>query len=281
MPSARDDFAAGVKREIANRVGARCSNPNCRCPTAGPKAGSGGTVSIGVAAHITAAAKGGPRYDLKLSAQDRASLSNAIWLCQNCATLVDRDPSLYEAGLLRAWKDLSEAAAQLALGARDASPFGDKDIIQFFTVCLDRPAFQDVFYQERSTEQFDKAIEDTITAFNTGTLRARDGVVLQTNRGKSYLRDAETRGIVDAIVDILRAIRGRYAEAKRSGEITVVGRGYGETAYCVNDSHLAQWFDDNRIQILTLFKRVADSVGVSYALPTREMWLMRDTRPRR
>lgn len=278
MPSVRDDFPAGVKREVAIRVGMRCSNPNCRCPTAGPKAGPGGAVSIGVAAHITAAAKGGPRYDSTQSAQDRASLSNAIWLCQNCATLIDRDETLYETGLLRAWKDHSEAAAQMALGAREASPSGDKEIIQFLAVCLDRPAFQDVFHQERSTEQFDKAIEDTITAFNTGTLRARDGVVLQTHRGKSYLRDAGIRGIVDAIVDILRAIRGRYAEAKRSGEITVFDQGYGGTFYCVSDPHLAQWFDDNRVQALTLFKRVADSVGVSYVLPTQEMWIVRNTR---
>ncbi len=36
-------------------------------------------------------------------------------------------------------------------------------------------------------EAFDRAIEDTITALNTGCLRARDGTVLQQAKGKSYV----------------------------------------------------------------------------------------------
>ena len=52
----RDDFPAPVKRLLAERAGYRCSNPDCRRLTIGPASIPIGSVSIGEAAHITAAA---------------------------------------------------------------------------------------------------------------------------------------------------------------------------------------------------------------------------------
>ena len=277
MASARDDFSIKVKRELAHRVGMRCSDPNCRAPTSGPKSGSAGAVNIGVAAHISAAAKGGKRYDPHLSASERASIDNGLWLCQNCAWKIDSDEELHSPGLLRTWKEHSEKAAQMELGTRGGSRLKDSDIVQFFAVCLDRPAFHDVFHQERSTEDFDKALEDTITAFNTGTLRSRDGVVLQTHRGKSYVRDPATRAMLDAIVEMLRAMRSRYVEAKRAGEVVVHNYRLGESSYCVYDQALAEWFDGSRLQVLGLFKKAADLTGVGYVVPTQAMRIVRNT----
>jgi hypothetical protein len=59
----RDEFSKETKEIVAKRVGSRCSNPNCRRPTSGPQTHPRKTVNIGVAAHITAAAPGGARYD--------------------------------------------------------------------------------------------------------------------------------------------------------------------------------------------------------------------------
>ena len=91
----RDDFDEKTKDLLAKRVGYRCSNPNCRQLTSGPQADSNKSLNIGVAAHITAAAKGGPRYDENISLEERASIENGIWLCQNCAKLIDNDPKRY------------------------------------------------------------------------------------------------------------------------------------------------------------------------------------------
>src|SRR4051812_16178668 len=44
--------------------GFRCSNPACRKPTSGPLEDPAKAINIGVAAHITAAAPDGPRYNL-------------------------------------------------------------------------------------------------------------------------------------------------------------------------------------------------------------------------
>jgi hypothetical protein len=63
----RDDFNKEVKRVIAARVNNLCSNPSCRAQTSGPKVDSTKAINIGVAAHITAASPGGPRYESALT----------------------------------------------------------------------------------------------------------------------------------------------------------------------------------------------------------------------
>lgn len=114
--SPRDDFSAEVKRILAGRVGLLCSNPECRALTGGPQSDPAKVVNIGVAAHITAAAQGGPRFDENLSADERSSPTNGIWLCQNCAKRIDSDVSRYPADSLQEWKRSAESRADLALG---------------------------------------------------------------------------------------------------------------------------------------------------------------------
>lgn len=111
----RDDFPAAAIGILAKRVGVRCSNPACRRPTSGPRSDSAKVVNIGVAAHITAAAAGGPRYDATLNEAERGDPNNGIWLCQNCAKLIDNDPQRFTVELLREWKASTEAQAFAAL----------------------------------------------------------------------------------------------------------------------------------------------------------------------
>ncbi len=112
----RDDFSEADKRILAQRVGQRCSNPYCSAPTAGPQLDADKALNLGVAAHITAAAAGGPRFDPRLDSDDRSSLTNGVWLCQNCAKLVDNDPGRFTVDLLRAWRLAAEDRALQAIG---------------------------------------------------------------------------------------------------------------------------------------------------------------------
>ena len=107
----RDDFNNKTKEELAKRVAYRCSNPQCRKPTIGPKGGSDGTISIGEAAHICAVSPGGKRYDSNMSSEERGSYQNGIWLCRNCAAMIDRDEEHYTVELLLMWKQLAELEA--------------------------------------------------------------------------------------------------------------------------------------------------------------------------
>jgi hypothetical protein len=257
----RDDFKPDVKDLLAKRVGMRCSNPNCRQVTSGPQEDPCKVLNIGVAAHIAAASPKGPRFDKALTADGRRSPDNGIWLCQNCGKLIDNDTNRYSADLLRQWKRLSEEAARLEIESpsepelRDAG--GDESLIRFYAQCFDRPAFQDPFHQEGSMEAFDKAIEDTITALNTGCLRSRDGGILARAKGKAYLRNAVWRGQMETITDLLRAIRSRYDDAGKRGLLHC-----NDGFYCFHDPELARWMDDTRSQVLAIFAEVCVEAGV-------------------
>jgi hypothetical protein len=114
----RDDFPESVKRVLAKRVGYRCTHPECRALTTGPHTEPGKNVSVGVAAHITAAAEGGPRYNSSLTAEERRAADNGIWMCQTHGTLVDRDEARFAESVLRDWKNQAEAEASEAVGKK-------------------------------------------------------------------------------------------------------------------------------------------------------------------
>jgi hypothetical protein len=112
----RDDFPKRVKWVTAQRTGSHCSRPGCGALTSGPQDDPGGSVNVGVAAHITAASPGGPRYNPSLSPEDRGGPQNAIWLCQTCAKLVDDDPERFTETILGGWKTAAEAKARDSVG---------------------------------------------------------------------------------------------------------------------------------------------------------------------
>ena len=115
---ARDDFSKPTVDTLAKRVGVRCSNPSCRKLTTGPRTDSSYIVNIGVGAHISAASPDGPRYNSSLTTEQRQAPENGIWLCQNCAKLVDNDPDRYPVDILRAWKIHAEASALAEIEGR-------------------------------------------------------------------------------------------------------------------------------------------------------------------
>jgi len=117
----RDDFLSTVRRRLAERVNYLCSNPDCRRPTVGPGSDPNKSISIGVAAHITAAASGGKRYDPNFTAEERKSIDNGIWLCQNCAKLIDSDEEKYTVELLHTWK--REAETQILQSIEGVADF--------------------------------------------------------------------------------------------------------------------------------------------------------------
>ena len=207
----RDDFTLKTIDIMAKRVGYRCSNPNCRKLTCGANEDPQKYSNIGVAAHICAAAPGGMRYDTNMTSVERKDIQNGIWLCQSCSKLIDSDEKRYTVDLLYRWKRLSEEAAILDLETLSPTDIQKEDIelIKFYVQCFDRPAFQDDIQQEGSMEDFDRAIEDTIIALNTGVLRTRDGDIIKKVEGKSYVRNQEWREKLDNVVELLTVMRRR------------------------------------------------------------------------
>ena len=154
----RDDFDLKTKRILAARVGFRCSNPHCRKLTSGPQSLPDKAVNIGVAAHITAASPGGPRYDPTLSPSERSSIENGIWLCQTCAKLIDSDPNRYTVEVLREWKRQAESEA---LGEITGNGLQQRlvDPVEVLSELLDRPkdwvkVNEDLYIRHRYRPEF-------------------------------------------------------------------------------------------------------------------------------
>lgn len=109
MAGARDDFSKATVRLLAQRAGYMCAQPDCRQLTVGPSDDRVGRVTmVGVAAHITAAAPGGPRFDAGMQPEDRASETNGLWVCQTHGKLIDDTASRHTVETLRRWKTQHE-----------------------------------------------------------------------------------------------------------------------------------------------------------------------------
>lgn len=137
----------------------------------------------------------------------------------------------------------------------------DREIIKFLVCCFDRPAFRDPICQEGRMEDFDKAIEDTIIALNTGILRTRDGNILRKSEGKSAISNDEWREKLNVIGDMLSALRRRLKIAKAAGAYSTYGE--GEVMYCFSDRQLGEWFDSTREEILKILSSICEDMGMS------------------
>jgi hypothetical protein len=100
----RDDFPEKTKLQIAKRAGWLCSDPSCRRATIGSTSDGDSEINLGTAAHICAAAPGGPRYDSNQTPAQRRSPDNGIWMCRLHGTAVDAKDSKFTVELLQEWK---------------------------------------------------------------------------------------------------------------------------------------------------------------------------------
>jgi hypothetical protein len=159
--------------------------------TSGPAQDEDKSINVGVAAHITAASPGGPRYDASLEPETRRSAPNGIWLCQVCAKLIDSDLPRFPADQLRKWKQDAVERAFTAIatarpGARAVglTPFQLDDADWDFLRALALPEGDDV---ESVTKRLLEAAAHDIAAFRRAkewpshtlslrlTLQATDG----------------------------------------------------------------------------------------------------------
>jgi len=94
---------------LAKRSAQTCANPTCRKPTSGPHSDESRSVVMGEAAHMRGARPGSARYDPAMTDEERASPGNGIWLCRDCAKLIDSDPERFPVSRLEDWKEAHEA----------------------------------------------------------------------------------------------------------------------------------------------------------------------------
>jgi hypothetical protein len=203
--SDRDDFPPKVKLALAQRCAYKCCNPQCRQLTVGPGKQPMQTVLIGVAAHITAAAAGGPRFNQHLAPEQRCDVANGIWLCQNCARLIDRDVDRHPAGVLHEWKEAGENYALEAINGQG----GDEEPVDFQDVC-------------RLIVKYLEANEVAFTGYgpNSGALdggpvrfdltlwyRARDAIIIPNNSAIARILDSHSEMVPKEAADLVKRFK--------------------------------------------------------------------------
>lgn len=119
------DFSRETKETLAKRSRYLCANPNCKNITCGAHSNPKKSIIIGKACHIEAASRKGPRFNNNLALDERKSINNGIWLCSNCASMIDLDESMYTVEVLKRWKYDAEQNVKNALYAN----ITNKDVI--------------------------------------------------------------------------------------------------------------------------------------------------------
>ena len=213
--SKRDNFTETTRRRIGKQAGWHCSYPWCRRPTVGSNSEGDGAIDVGIAAHIRAAAPGGPRYDPGMSPEQRKSVSNGIWLCETHARLVDSKDPMFTADLLHEWKERAHTWSWHRVICHDiadeviASKLGEDELCALFRTA----AANDLVFFRRSNTWPATAISRTLRV---------DGVDEQI----STTGVAEALATLDDLIIVAEPGMGKTTTVFQIAE-AVLEKGYG------------------------------------------------------
>lgn len=174
----RDNFSSATIKKLKEMVGDVCSHPECRVVTGGSKFLGENTFSIGVAAHICAAAPGGPRYDSNMTSEQRSSYENGIWLCQTHARMIDADISRFPKNLLLTWRKDAEQLSTQRVGARLLTPVEQERALR---IAVGRSIAD--FIEDRSIpvidviDGYERNLEELDPRFDVKLLKDEEGVI--------------------------------------------------------------------------------------------------------
>jgi hypothetical protein len=217
-------------------------------------------------------------------------IDNAVPLCPNCHDEVHgryvrgRTTRTYTPGELKLHRQRTIELVRKEAEWAPGTPLWeqDKELILFYAQCLDRPAFRTHFHQEMSFSAFDRAMEDTLLALNTGYWRTREGAFIDRSKGKSYIVNPEWRKKLDEIVNILEEVRRRFHEAVGFNEMLYRLRypDFPHRMYEIemmmegrfrHDRSFSNWMDEERNRAIGILNTILKEIGYS-SLLTMDRW---------
>jgi hypothetical protein len=138
----------------------------------------------------------------------------------------------------------------------------DEEILVLMASLFDRPAFYTPFHQESSIPAFKKAITDTIEAFSTGVHRLRDGTEIRRMPSRHDLKSAGLRTSLSEIERMLCALRVKYDELLKSGDLRPCGCNDPNCPVFMVSPMAAREMDKLRTSILDAFRKIYPPFGV-------------------
>jgi hypothetical protein len=203
-------------------------------------------------------------------------IDNAIPLCPNCHDEVHgshasgKTTRLYSAAELRRHRErtIKQVEGEGKWKAGTSVWDADRDLVLFYAQCLDRSAFRAHFHQELSFAAFDRAMEDTLVALNTGFWRLRDGTLLGRAKGKSSVVNGEWREKLAQIVSAIEQVRARFHEAVGFNRMLYEMHGprWGDFEMEFGprfrgDQVLSAWMDERRNHAIELMNSILSEIG--------------------
>lgn len=243
----RDNFSKKIIQVLRERVAHRCSNPDCRVVTSGPTKKVDKANNLGTAAHICAASKGGPRYDEKMTKEERSSIDNAIWLCRNCSYKIDNDETGYPVNLLYQWKEEAEKKASQEMG----KPLPDnKELSDMLAIVCGKKtkiflpnAISNIHYAtENYLEKLDPRFEVN-SSFNQG----QTSYLLSAKKGESVPIKIK----VNSDTSNIRELDCRYNELIKYGNDFIIDNCYID----IDGSKLLEYLSQGRMGKLIISPR--------------------------
>jgi hypothetical protein len=190
-------------------------------------------------------------------------IDNAITLCPNCH---DEVHQLYIGGMVTrtyTYEELKlhrKRTIKIAHQSKSPTPSvirRDKSLIIFYAACLDRPAFRNYFMREGNFVDFDKALEDTLLAINTGFWKTRSGELIEKNKGKAYVANPAWKAKLDEITALIVDMRDEFRKA--AGLETMFFHRFGMMSEAEVHEYIDNTFRENQVlaQIMDTKRRKA------------------------
>jgi len=168
-------------------------------------------IYIGRVAHICAAAKGGPRFDEGMTEEARSGIGNGIFLCCNCADMVDDNQGAdFPVPKLRQWKIEHE---KWIINNLNKSVQGSGGHIEVTNLAVSHNQSGGITANQVNVGVQPRAIdESSVAPFLLEMQRfPRSGITI-----RAYFGDAECQNLSDAIKAVFEragwTIKGHFYE---------------------------------------------------------------------
>ena len=140
----------------------------------------------------------------------------------------------------------------------------DNQIIEDLVKCFDRPAFVTPFMMESNLPNFEKAIEDTIQAVNTGIYCLRDGREISRIQSRFSISDQKSKEILGEIVNNLIMLRMKYHKFLNSGDIRRCGCGQADCGVHIISKTACFEMDKIRKEIINQLSRLSPESKIHF-----------------
>lgn len=156
-----------------------------------------------------------------------------------------------------------DAADDLKRFVDDFPGLTDEEALAHMAAVFDRPAFTTPFQEESYLPAFQKAIEDTIRALNTGMWSTREGAEIRRIPSVHHLEDSHLKATVGQVVRELDEVRRLFKRRLQEGRIRHCDCGDPSCPTFMVDSATADELDEARAKALHSFRSIWPRLAVA------------------